>query len=64
MKRYISINDGSNRKLELSKAVSIKTEKEMIHFDKLKDGTWRLTYNGNVIPLISNLRSLDMIREE
>lgn len=41
--------------LELSKVVAIDTKKEMIHLDKMTDGSWRLTYSESVIPDISKV---------
>ncbi len=63
MKRAIEI-EGIGKILELSKATSVRTEKEMIHLDKLSDGSWRLIYNENLIPDFSKVKSLKIIREE
>ena len=54
---------GTDVVLELSKATAVKTTKGMIHFDELDDGTWRLIYNGNLIPDFSLVESLKVIRE-
>lgn len=54
---------GTNVVLELSKATSVKTNKGMIHLDELDDGTWRLIYNGNIIPDFSLIESFKIIRE-
>jgi hypothetical protein len=62
MKRTIFI-DGLNMELELSKVASVKTDKKMIHLDELKDGTWRLIYNGNMIPDFSKINNFKIIRE-
>jgi hypothetical protein len=62
MKRSILI-EGLDKELILSKATSVKTEKEMIHLDKLSDGSWRLIYNENLIPDFSKVISLKVIRE-
>lgn len=35
---------GERMELPLSRIVSVKVDAEMIYLDKLKDGTWRLTY--------------------
>ncbi len=50
--------------LDLSKVVEIRTEVEMIHLDKLKDGTWRLTYSNSTIPDIKDLETLQIVRED
>lgn len=63
MRRAIKI-EGIDKELELSRAVRVKTTKSMIHFDQLKDGTWRLTYSANVIPDFSKVKSLKIIRED
>lgn len=63
MRRAIRIK-GTDKELELSKVVSVKTDKQMIHFDQLKDGTWRLIYNGNLIEDISKVKWFEIIRED
>lgn len=62
MKRYILI-DGLDIKLELSKVVSIKTDMKSIHLDQLKDGSWRLIYNGKLIHDIRKVNGFKIIRE-
>jgi len=63
MKRQINIIlDDANILLNLSKVTSVKTDKQMIHLDKLDNGTWRLIYNENLIPDFSKVLSLDIIR--
>lgn len=49
--------------LELSKATAEKTKQNMIHFDELPDGTWRLIYNGDMIPYFTKIEALKIIRE-
>ena len=63
VRRAISLI-GLNQVLELSKATAVNTDKNMIHLDQLKDGTWRLIYNANMIPDFSKLVAMMMIREE
>jgi hypothetical protein len=53
---------GLDQELILSKATAIKTNSNMIHFDQMKDGTWRLIYNGNMIPDFSKLEALQIVR--
>lgn len=55
---------GTGIVLELSKATAVRTDKQMIHLDQLKDGTWRLIYNENLIPDFSAVESLRIIRED
>lgn len=63
MKRSINL-EGLGVELVLSKATAIKTDKNMIHLDQLPDGTWRLIYNGNMIPDFSKLISMTIVRED
>jgi hypothetical protein len=56
--------EGTDTVLELSKATAIKTDKNMIHLDQLPDGTWRLIYNGNLIPDFTKVKSLKILRED
>jgi len=63
MKRAILL-EGLNTELVLSKATAVKTDKQMIHLDKLPDGSWRLIYNSNLIPDFSKLTSMTIVREE
>ena len=55
---------GTGMVLELSKATSVKTDSNMIHFDQLPDGTWRLIYNKNLIPDFSQIEAFKVIRED
>lgn len=63
VRRAIEI-EGLDITLELSKATAIKTDKQMIHLDQLGDGTWRLIYNGNLVPDFTKVKSLKIIRED
>jgi len=56
--------EGLGVELELSKATAVKTNKNMIHLDQLPDGTWRLIYNGNMIPDFTKVESFKMVRED
>lgn len=62
MKRSIKL-EGIGTELTLSKVTAVKTESQMIHLDKLKDGTWRLIYNANLIQDITKLQSLTIVRD-
>jgi hypothetical protein len=63
-KRSIRIS-GINKELNLSKVTVIKqVGPEMIHLDKLADGTWRLIYSESTIPDITQVSSLDIVRED
>lgn len=61
-KRTIKIV-GTDIVLDLSRITSVSTAYEMIHLDKLGDYTWRLTYNDNLIPDLSKVESLQIVRE-
>ena len=63
MKRAIRI-EGMDVELELSRATGVKTRKRMIHLDEMKDGTWRLIYNEDMIPDFTKVESLKVIRED
>lgn len=54
---------GTDHILVLSKATAVKTKQNMIHLDQLPDGTWRLIYNGDMIPDFSVVEGLKIIRE-
>lgn len=62
VKRSVEIV-GTGLVLELSKATAVKTTQNMIHFDQLPDGTWRMIYNKNMIPDFTLVESLKIIRE-
>lgn len=63
-KRLIKL-EGLDTTLELSKVVMIKkVQKKFIYLEEMFDGTWRLTYTENVIPDITKLQALSIIRED
>jgi hypothetical protein len=67
VKRAIKVvfNDGTEPiELVLSKAASIDSPQQMINLDKLKDGTWRLIYNENLIPDFSKVKGFEVVRED
>lgn len=68
MKRTIRIefNDGTPPiDLELSKAAAIKCGSvSLMHLDQLNDGTWRLIYNGEMIPDFTKVDGFKIIRED
>lgn len=56
---------GTGIVLEVSKLVAIKTDSiNVFHLDKLKDGTWKLTYNSNMIPDLTKVECLKIVRED
>lgn len=65
MKRSILVKDGTNRELVITKVTELKLSgKEMLHLDKLDDGTWRLVYTSNVISNLKELEALVVVRED
>ena len=66
MRRAIRINmlNGEFIDLELSKCTSVKTQASMINIDKMKDGTWRLIYDENLIDDFKQVKNLEIIRED
>lgn len=65
-KRAMRINfiDGTFIDLEIEKATSVKTSASMINIDKMKNGKWRLIWDANLIDEFSNVKNLEMIRED
>ena len=61
--RRALVLEGTNKVLELSKVTSVKTTENMIHLDQLKDGTWRLIYNKDMIPDFTKIKGFKIIRE-
>jgi hypothetical protein len=61
----IEFKDGTNKDLLISKATRIKSkEVGMLHFDKLSDGTWRLTFSDDITEDFSKIVSFSILREE
>jgi len=63
IKRSLLI-EGLDIKLDLTKVTAVKTKMNMIHFDELPDGTWRLIYNGNMIEDFTKIECFKIIRED
>lgn len=64
VRRAIELTGTGQAPLELSKVTTLKTSQQMIHLDRLPDGTWRLIYSGDTIPDITKLQALTIIRED
>lgn len=62
-RRAIKIK-GTDQVLELSKVTAVRTDKHMMHFDQLSDGTWRLIYNSKMIPDFAEVEGFEIIRED
>jgi hypothetical protein len=66
MKRSVILEDTEGnviRELVLSTTTPIKTFNEMLYLDKLGDGTWRLIYSESLVPDITKLKCLRIVRE-
>ena len=62
-KRWIRF-DGVDKTFEISKATAIKADIDyLFHVDRLPDGTVRITYNAKVIPELSMVPGLTIVRE-
>lgn len=56
--------EGLSKELVLGRVVELNLkDKEMIIFEKMENGTWRLTYTKQTIPEVSKLQSLKIVRE-
>jgi len=62
-KRFIDLK-GLNIQFELSIVTAIRVRPNLIHFDKLLDGSFRLTYNSIMIPDFTKVVELTIINEE
>jgi len=63
VKRSVLI-EGLDIKLDLTKVTAVKTRLNMIHFDELPDGTWRLIYNGNMVEDFPKIEGFKVLRED
>lgn len=54
---------GSDIELIVSKVTAVRTQKKMLHFDELPDGTWRIIYNEIQIPDFTKIEGIDITRE-
>lgn len=55
---------GIEIELKLSIVTAVHVRPNLVHLDKLPDGTWRLIYNTYTIPDIFKVTALTMIKEE
>lgn len=55
---------GIEIELELSIVTAIHVRPNLMHLDKLPDGTWRMIYNTYNIPDLTKVTQLTMIKEE
>lgn len=66
VQRSIRINftDGTFKDLKLSRAVSVKTQNEMLNLEMLADGTWRLIWNESLIPDFTKVDNFEVVRDD
>lgn len=67
MRRSIILEDLDGKvieKLALSEITSVKTHTQMFYLDKLSDGTWRLLYSEGLVPDITKLHCLKIVKED
>jgi len=66
IKRSINIKfkDGTVKKLPLSKAAKINTDKEVIEISKLRDGTYRLLFSSSLIDDFTKVECLEVERND
>jgi hypothetical protein len=60
MKRALKV-EGTNTELEFSKITAIGVERQFLHFDRLNDGTWRLTYSKNFLTDFTVVQAITLI---
>ena len=67
MQRSLVVNfkDGTNKELLITKAIRIKSKDVgMLHFDRLQDGTWRLTFSDDITEDFSKIESFSLLRDD
>jgi hypothetical protein len=67
MKRSLIIkhnNGEENKELEIGKAVSVKSDKDFIFFEKMNDNKWRLTFSESTVENFSVIESFFVKRED
>jgi len=66
MERSIAIKfkDGSEKELKLSRATLIKTEKQFVNLDQLKDGSWRLIWSEGLIGDFAQVEGFEVRRKD
>lgn len=66
MKRSINIvfKDGSVKKLPITKCAKINTKKEFIEISRLPSGDYRLLFSGSLIDEFSDVKCLEVERDD
>lgn len=57
------VAEGTGRILDVSMVVSVKVRPQLIHFDELPDGSWRITYNPKLIEEFRDLEQISFERD-
>ena len=65
MKMALKVNkeDGTSEVLVVSKLVEIKTTKDVVEIEKLKDGTLRMIYSSGLFPDFEKVVGLEFVRK-
>jgi hypothetical protein len=56
------MTDGSSKEITISKCTRLNGDFNILHFDMLKNGTFRITFSTDIIKDISKLDKIEMIR--
>jgi peptide subunit release factor RF-3 len=60
----IQFDDGTTKIIELDKRNTIKSNVGILHFDKISNSRWQLTWSADIIEEFSKIKSFNIIREE
>ena len=63
-KRHLRFNGADIPDIEISKVSVIKKGKNMFYLDQLDDGTYRLVYSLDMIPDLTKVNNIEIIRED
>jgi hypothetical protein len=55
---------GTDVEVPVSRVTAVKVEKNFFHMDQLKDGNWRITYNGNMFDTLKEIECIEIVRED
>ena len=64
MREFRIITQDKVIKLNITKAVAIKSPKKMFTLEEMKDGNYRLTWSDSLVGNFSEIKGFDIIREE
>ena len=62
----IAFDDGTTKELVITKAAALHLSDGLgrIYLEQMNDGTWRLVYDGDLIPNFTKVKSFNVIRED